>query len=86
MGKCYVEIPEDTLKALGIPKQEANKAIRQELAVYLFEKGKLSFGQARRLSGLSVWDFMELLRDRKVPLHYDVAELEEDLKTLKEIE
>ena len=86
MGKCYVEIPEDTLKALGIPKQEANKAIRQELAVYLFEKGKLSFGQARRLSGLSVWDFIELLRDRKVPLHYDVAELEEDLKTLKEIE
>ncbi len=86
MGKCYVEIPEDTLKALGIPKQEANKAIRQELAVYLFEKGKLSFGQARRLSGLSVWDFMELLRDRKVPLHYDVAELEEDLKTLEEIE
>ncbi len=86
MGKCYVEIPEDTLKALGIPKQEANKAIRQELAVYLFEKGKLSFGQARRLSGLSVWDFIELLRDRKVPLHYDVAELEEDLKTLEEIE
>ena len=45
----------------------------------------LSFGQARRLSGLSVWDSLELLRKREVQLHYDIAELEEDLKTLKEI-
>jgi predicted HTH domain antitoxin len=45
----------------------------------------LSFGQARRLSGLSVWDFLELLRKREVQLHYDIAELEEDLKTLREI-
>jgi predicted HTH domain antitoxin len=83
--KYYVEIPEDTIKALGIPKKEVSSIIRRELAVYLFEKGMLSFGQARRLAGLSVWDFLDLLRKREVGLHYDIAELEEDLKTLREI-
>jgi len=83
--KYYVEIPEDTIKALGIPKKEVSSIIRRELAVYLFEKGMLSFGQARRLAGLSVWDFLDLLRKREVQLHYDIAELEEDLKTLREI-
>ena len=85
MEKYYVEIPEDTIKALGIPTQEVSSTIKKELAVYLFEKGRLSFGQARRLSGLSVWNFLELLRKREVQLHYDIAELEEDLKTLREI-
>ena len=85
MEKYYVEIPEDIIKALGIPNQEVSSTIKKELAVYLFEKGRLSFGQARRLSGLSVWDFLELLRKREVQLHYDIAELEEDLKTLREI-
>ncbi len=85
MEKYYVEIPEDTIKALGIPKKEVSSIIRRELAVYLFEKGMLSFGQARRLAGLSVWDFLDLLRKREVQLHYDIAELEEDLKTLREI-
>ena len=86
MEKQYrVEIPEETVRALGIPEKDINSIIRRELAVYLFEKGKLSFGQARRLSGLSIWDFMELLRKMEVPLRYDIAEFEEDLKIIKEV-
>ena len=85
MEKYYIEIPEDTIRALGIPKKEVNSTIKKELAVYLFEKRKLSFGQARKLAGLSVWDFIELLRKREVPLHYDFAELEEDLKILDKV-
>ncbi|MBE7546072.1 UPF0175 family protein [Candidatus Kuenenia sp.] len=50
-----------------------------------FEKKLLSFGQARQFSGLSVWDFLEFLRERKIPLHYDLAEYEEDLETIREL-
>ena len=85
MEKYYIEIPEDTIRALGIPKKEIDSTIKKELAVYLFEKGKLSFGQARKLAELSVWDFIGLLRKREVPLHYDIAELEEDIKTLENV-
>ncbi len=41
MEKYYIEIPEDTIRALGIPKKEVNSTIKKELAVYLFEKSKL---------------------------------------------
>jgi len=45
----------------------------------------LSFGQARQLAELSVWDFLELLRERKVALHYGIPEYEEDLKTIQDL-
>ena len=38
MEKYYVEIPEDTIKALRIPKKEVSSIIRRELAGYLFER------------------------------------------------
>ena len=85
MENYYIEIPEDTIRALGIPKKEVNYTIKKELAVYLFEKGRLSFGQARKLAGLYVWDFIELLRKREVTLHYDIVELDEDLETLEKV-
>jgi predicted HTH domain antitoxin len=34
---------------------------------------------------IHIWDFLELLRERKVPIHYDLKEYEEDLKTIQEL-
>jgi predicted HTH domain antitoxin len=42
----------------------------------------LGFGQARQFSGLSVWEFLDLLRERRIPLHYDFSEYEEDSETV----
>lgn len=57
----------------------------QEVAVLLFQKDKLTLGQASRLAGMSQMQFQHLLASRQIPLHYDVAEFEEDLKTLQEL-
>ena len=81
--KCDIEISEYIVRALGIKKSEINDVLRQELAVSFFHRGLLSFGQARQFAGLTVWDFIELLRERKIPLRYDLLEYEEDLKTIK---
>jgi predicted HTH domain antitoxin len=58
--------------------------LRAEIAAYLFSINKLSFGSARVLSGLDVWSFQELLSSQKIPLHYDIDDLKEDLKVLNE--
>lgn len=55
----------------------------QTLALTLFEKDRLTLGQAARLAGMSQWTFRGLLAVRRIPLHYDVAELEQDLATLQ---
>lgn len=83
--KCDLMIPEKIIKALGFKESEVVPALKKELSVYFFQRSLLSFGQARQLAELSVWDFLELLRERKVPLHYGIPEYEEDLKTIEEL-
>ena len=57
----------------------------QELALALFQREKLTLGQASRLAGISQWQFQQLLGSRDIPIHYDVADFEDDLRTLEEL-
>jgi len=68
-----------------LPRGEVERRVKVELALRLYQKGIISMGQARRLAGLSKWDFLELLAKEKIPLSYDVEELEKDLKTVEEL-
>lgn len=56
-----------------------------EVAVLLFQKEKLTLGQASRLAGMTQSQFQHVLASRHIPVHYDVAEFEEDLRTLQEL-
>ncbi len=76
-----VIIPDDILQATRMTEEE----LRQEIAVLLFQKERLTLGQASCLVGMSRLQFQHLLASRQIPLHYDIAEFEEDLKTLKEL-
>ena len=67
---------------LTITKMTATQ-LRQELAVFLYAKDKLSFGQAHRLAELDVLQFQELLFNNEIALHYGAAELEEDFKAIQ---
>ena len=46
--------------------------LKRELAVYLFQQGKLSFGKAREMADMSAWDFQFVLGSRNIPVHYDL--------------
>ncbi len=83
--KVIMEFPEDIIKILNIPKDKLSSELKVQIALYLYEKGKLSFGKARQLSGLSLWEFMDRLRDYQIPLKYDVEDFKEDLETIKEL-
>ena len=74
-----VVIPDDILQSARMTEDE----LRQEVAVLLFQKDKLTLAQASRLAGLTRLEFQHLLASRQIPVHYDVAELEKDLHTLE---
>ena len=59
--------------------------IRRELAVTLFQQEKVTMGQGARLAGMSYGDFQFLLAGRKIPIHYGIEEMEEDLRTIEEL-
>lgn len=57
--------------------------IMQEIAILLFQKEKLTLGQASEMAGMTQLQFQHLLASRQIPVHYDVEELEADIKTLR---
>jgi len=74
-----VVIPDEIVQATRMSEGE----LKQEIALMLFHQQKLTLGRASRLAGMSRLQFQHLLASRQIPVHYDVAEFEEDLKTLK---
>jgi predicted HTH domain antitoxin len=54
--------------------------LRQELALSLYAARKVTIIQAVDISGMGFFEFQGLLRDRKIPQHYDVEDLEQDLR------
>ena len=75
-----IVISDDIVQATHLTEDE----LRLELAVMLFQREKLTLGQAGGLAGMNRLQFQHLLASRKIPIHYGVADFEEDLKTLKE--
>lgn len=64
---------------------DSESELLRELAIVLYEREKLSIGRAARLAGMDKWAFNDLLADREIPMHYDVADLERDLATLRSL-
>ncbi|HBL14231.1 MAG TPA: hypothetical protein DD379_23155 [Cyanobacteria bacterium UBA11162] len=76
-----VVIPDEVLRTARISETE----LMQEIAVLLFQKNKLTLAQASRLAGMPRIHFQQLLASRRIPVHYDVAEFEADIKTMQEM-
>jgi len=74
-------VPEDILQATGMSEEE----LRQEIAVLLFQKEKLTLARASRLAGMTRLQFQHLIASRQIPVHYDSADFDEDLRALKEL-
>ena len=81
LGATSIEIPQDVLHATRMTPAE----LRTELAVTLFQQGRLSFGKARELAQMDPWTFQQLLGSRKISPHYGLPEYREDLRTLSEL-
>lgn len=76
-----VTFSEDILQATHMTPEE----LQVEVAVMLFEKEKLSFGRAARMSGMNQLEFQKLLGSREISQHYGIEELHEDIATLSGI-
>ena len=54
MKTLAIEIPEEILFELKIPRQRWGIELRKELALQLYRENLLPFGHARRLAGMTV--------------------------------
>jgi len=77
-----VLIPDDILQAARMTEAE----LIQEIAILLFQKEKLTLGQAGHLAGINRLQFQHLLASRDIPVHYDFTDFDVDLKTLQDLD
>jgi predicted HTH domain antitoxin len=76
-----VEVEQDILDSARLTTSE----LKVEMAVHLYEQGRLSVGKARELADMTLWEFRQLLASRRIPPHYDETDLDEDVATLREL-
>jgi len=77
-----IEIPSEIPRAARMTPSD----LRIELAVTLFQQGRISFGKGRELADMDFWSFQRLLGSRGIPPHYDLQEYQQDLATLNEMQ
>ncbi|MCU0523382.1 MAG: UPF0175 family protein [Elainella sp. Prado103] len=58
--------------------------LRTELAISLFQQERITLGTASQLAGLHQIEFQKLIASRGICVHYDIEDLEQDLKSLRE--
>jgi predicted HTH domain antitoxin len=56
--------------------------LRQEIALLLYEREKITLAQAGRLAEMDRLQFQHLAASRGLVVHYGVEEFEQDLDTL----
>lgn len=76
-----VTISDDVLQAAHMSAEE----LRRELAVLLFQQDRLTLAQAARLADLDRLQFQHLLASRRIPVHFDIEDFEQDLETLRSL-
>jgi predicted HTH domain antitoxin len=74
-----INIPDGVLESARMSESE----LRQEIAVFLYEKEKVTLAQASRLAEMGRLQFQHLLASRDVFIHFDVDDFEQDLATLR---
>ncbi len=81
-GQAIVAVSQDILDSARLTIPE----LKVELAVHLYAQGRLSFGKARELAEMSVWEFRQTLGSRRIAPHYDEGDLDDDLTTFRHLD
>jgi predicted HTH domain antitoxin len=75
-------LPDDLLSGQNLSERD----LMLHLALGLYIDDKVTLGRASRIASMSIPAFMDELGKRKIPINYDVEDLEADIQTLKSLE
>jgi predicted HTH domain antitoxin len=84
--KVTIDLPEDVSAALQGRWEDVPRRALEAIAVDAYRTGALTENQVRRLLQLdSRFQVHALLKEHRVPLRYTEADLEDDLRTQREL-
>ncbi len=54
--------------------------LKEEHALKLYSQGRVTLWKAAGLAGLSLWEILEKVKEKKIPLIYDIEDAKHDIK------
>jgi len=73
-----IEVQDEALRGLNLTQPQA----LLDLAVGLFTERRVTLGRAAAVARVTQLDFQQELARRGIPIHYDVEDLQADVRTL----
>jgi len=85
VAKVSVEVPDGVLAAAGLAGPDVALEVRRRLSVAFYAEGCLTLSDAASMAGMGYAEFMEYLGRFGLGLNYGLDDLEQDLRTLREL-
>jgi predicted HTH domain antitoxin len=81
-----LKLPYEIITICKVRENELEGFLKRVIAIELFRERLVSIGKASEIAEVTRNEMMDLLGERRIPLHYTVEDLEEDAKTLRRLE
>lgn len=77
-----IAFPDELTQGLDLTPEHA----RMDMAIGLYAERRVTLGRAAKIAGMVQAAFLRKLGELRIPVHYDLGELEEDLLIVRETE
>lgn len=61
---------------------EMNKLYMINEALDMYTDGKVSLEKAAEIANVSIWKFLDTLKDKKIPLRYDLEDIKKEIQDI----
>ena len=85
MNEISVSFPKSLEITLNKSESETISTIKEIVALDLYKSDKISLGKAGQITGKSKREMLHLLSFKKIPINFDIDDLESDLVTLNRV-
>lgn len=82
MKTLTLDIPEEVLIAIKIPRDRLKTDLKRELALQLYRENMISFANAHRMADMTKIEFHYLLGERRITRQYNGEDYDRDLENL----
>lgn len=56
------------------------REIKLEYALDLYQKGKITLMKAAEVADMSLWEILDVVREKRIPMHYTLKDVEKDIR------
>ena len=74
-----ITVPDELMTTAQLTPEQ----VRFDLALGLYVDRRATLGKVAALAGMSQSDFLDELGKRRIPVHYDLADLEADVRNIR---